>query len=180
VTGGVFTSSGWVVAFPRIDLYALEHLLRHRVLRPLLRERRVDESVIRKLLGWRHSGFSPHNAVRIGAQDSEGRRAVPEYGLRSPFALQKMRYPPSTGTIIHQSKMDPVLKQNFAVFSPRDWLAALTAHIPNAGEHLVRNFGWYSNVNCAKRRTPREGSQQASSNSPKSRALPRSVPGRAS
>jgi len=31
-------------------------------------------------------------------------------------------------------------------------LAALTAHIPNAGEHLMRYYGWYSNVNRGKRR----------------------------
>jgi hypothetical protein len=34
--------------------------------------------------------------------------------------------------------MHPTLKRNFEVFSAADWLAALTAHIPNAGEHLVR------------------------------------------
>jgi hypothetical protein len=31
-------------------------------------------------------------------------------------------------------------------------LGALTAHIPNAGEHLVRYYGWYSNVSRGKRR----------------------------
>ena len=37
--------------------------------------------------------------------------------------------------------------------SPKgNWLAALRAHIPNAGEHLVRYYGWYSNVNRGKRR----------------------------
>ena len=135
-----------------IDLYVLEHLFRHRVLRLLLRERRIDEAVIRKLLGWRHSGFSLHNAVRIGAGDTEGRSGVAEYILRSPFSLEKLRYQARTGTIIYQSKMHPVLKRNFEVFSATDWLAALTAHIPNAGEHLVRYYGWYSNVNRGKRR----------------------------
>jgi hypothetical protein len=48
--------------------------------------------------------------------------------------------------------MHPVLKRNFEVFSACDWLAALTAHIPNAGEHLVRYYGWYSNVSRGKRR----------------------------
>jgi len=42
--------------------------------------------------------------------------------------------------------MHPVLKRNFEVLSALDWLAALTAHIPNAGEHLVRYDGRYSNV----------------------------------
>ena len=152
MTDGAFTPAGWFVAFPKIDLYALEHLFRHRVLHMLLRERRIDETVIRKLLGWRHSGFSLHNAVRIGAHDAEGRRAVAEYILRSPFSLEKMQYQARTGAIIYHSKMHPVLKRNFEVFSACDWLAALTAHIPNAGEHLVRYYGWYSNVSRGKRR----------------------------
>jgi hypothetical protein len=50
-----------------------------------------------------------------------------------------------------------VLKRNFEVFSACDWLAALTAHIPNAGEHLVRYYGWYSNVNRGKRRKAQGG-----------------------
>ena len=54
-------------------------------------------------------------------------------------------------TTLH-SKTCPVLKRNVEVFSAGDWLAALTAHIPNAGEHLVRYYGWYSNVNRGKRR----------------------------
>ncbi len=52
--------------------------------------------------------------------------------------------------------MHPVLKRNFEVFSACDWLAALAAHIPNAGEHLVRDYGWYSNVNRGKRRKTSE------------------------
>ena len=49
-----------------------------------------------------------------------------------------------------------MLKRNFEVFSAYDWFAALTAHIPNAGEHLVRYDGWYSNVSRGKRRTTQE------------------------
>ena len=52
--------------------------------------------------------------------------------------------------------MHPVLKRNFEVFSACDWLAALTAHIPNAGEQLVRYYGWYSNVSRGKRRKTQE------------------------
>jgi hypothetical protein len=124
---------------PKIGLSALEQLFRHRVLRMLLRERRIDDTVIRTLLGWRHSGFSLHNAVRIGAHDSDGRRPVSEYILRSPFSQERLRYHTTTGTVLYHSKMHPVLKRNFEVFSACDWLAALTAHIPNAGEHLVRD-----------------------------------------
>jgi hypothetical protein len=76
--------------------------------------------------------------------------------------LEKLRYQANTGTIIYyQSKMHPVLKRNFEVFSACDWLAALTAHTPNAGEHLVRYYGWYSNVSRGKRRKA-EGAERKS------------------
>jgi hypothetical protein len=35
-------------------------------------------------------------------------------------------------------------KRNFQVFSALDFLAELTQHIPDKGEHLVRYYGWYS------------------------------------
>jgi len=44
--------------------------------------------------------------------------------------MEKLRYQAKPGNVIYQSKMHPVLKRNFEVFSARDWLAALTAHIP--------------------------------------------------
>jgi hypothetical protein len=49
------------------------------------------------------------------------------------------------------------LKRNFEVFSACDWLAALTAHFPNAGEHLVRYYCWCSNVSRGKRRKAQTG-----------------------
>ena len=48
--------------------------------------------------------------------------------------------------------MHPVLERNFEAFSAADWPAAFAAHIPNAGEHLLRYYGWYSHVNREKRR----------------------------
>ncbi len=130
MTDGTFTPTGGFVAFPRIDLYALEHLSRYRVLHVVLRERRIDDTVIRKLLGWRHLGFSLHNAVRMGAQDSAGRHAVSAYVLRSPFSQEKPRYQAETGTFIHHPKMHPAWKRNFETFSACHRLAAVTAHIP--------------------------------------------------
>ena len=36
-------------------------------------------------------------------------------------------------------------RRNFQVFEPLDFLAELTQHIPNKGEHLIRYYGHYSN-----------------------------------
>ena len=159
VTDGVFTLTGWFVAFPKVALYVLEHLLRHRVLQMLLREQRIDESVIRTLLGWRHSGFGLHNEVRIVSHETEGRRAVAEYILRSPFSAEKLRYHATTANVLYHSKMHPVLKRNFEVFSACDWLAALAAHIPNAGEHLLRYACVVRRIGVSPGRTAQAGGE---------------------
>jgi len=35
-------------------------------------------------------------------------------------------------------------KRNFQIFSALDFLAEVTQHVPDKGEHLVRYYGWYS------------------------------------
>ena len=58
--------------------------------------------------------------------------------------------------------MHPMPERNLEVFSACDWLAALTAHIPNAGAHLVQYYGRYSNVSREKRRkTPEKGEESS-------------------
>jgi len=35
--------------------------------------------------------------------------------------------------------------RNFQVFDAMEFLAEVTQHIPNKGQHVIRYFGWYSN-----------------------------------
>jgi hypothetical protein len=45
--------------------------------------------------------------------------------------------------------------RNFQVFDPLDLLAEVTQHIPDAGEHLLLYYGWYSNKSRGQRaKTP--------------------------
>jgi hypothetical protein len=43
------------------------------------------------MLGWRYSGFSAHNEVRVPAEDAEGRKKLAGYMLRASMSLEKMR-----------------------------------------------------------------------------------------
>ena len=72
-----------------------------------------------------------------------------------------MRYHPTSRTVIYRSKMHRVLKRNFEVFPVLDWIAAVTAHIPNKGEHMLRYYGWFSNVNRGRRKNAEEQAQHA-------------------
>jgi hypothetical protein len=37
------------------------------------------------------------------------------------------------------------IRRNHEIFEPLDFLAEMTQHIPNKGEHQSRYYGWYSN-----------------------------------
>jgi len=41
--------------------------------------------------------------------------------------------------------MNPKIQRNFEVFSPCDFIARITQHIPDKSLQLVRYYGWYSN-----------------------------------
>ena len=59
------------------------------------------------------------------------------------------------GSIIYRSGMNEKIHRNFSatggsafggeVFSPCDFIAAITQHIPDKSFQLVRYYGWYSN-----------------------------------
>ena len=90
--------------------------------------------LVENLLSWKNSGFSVHNQVKIKSRDRRGRESLAQYILRSPFSLEKMTYQQQTKTVLYRSKMNSVLKKNFAAFPVLDWIATLNAHIPNTCE----------------------------------------------
>jgi len=48
-------------------------------------------------------------------------------------------------SIIYRSGMNEKIHRNFEVFTPCDFIAAITQHIPDKSFQLVRYYGWYSN-----------------------------------
>ncbi len=57
--------------------------------------------------------------------------------------------------------MPRVLSRDVEICPVLDWIAAVTAHIPNKGEHLLRDYGWVSRVNRGKRKKAEEHAQHA-------------------
>jgi hypothetical protein len=53
-------------------------------------------------------------------------------------------------------------------FAPLDFLAEVTQHIPDPGEHLIRYYGWYSNKTRGQR-AKRQPSAAAAVRSPTAR-----------
>ncbi len=58
---------------------------------------------------------------------------IPQYILRNPFSVKKMTLESPTDTVIYRSKLNPKINRNFEVFTPPEFLAAITQHIPDKG-----------------------------------------------
>lgn len=66
-----------------------------------------------------------------------------------------------SNSVIYHSRINPNIKRNFEVFSPLEWLAALSVHIPNKGQHMSRYYGYYSNKASGIRKKNGEGKTAA-------------------
>jgi len=66
------------------------------------------------------------------------RETISRYLIRAPFSVEQITWAPGRSSVIYRTKMVKGPNRNFQVYDPLDFLANLTAHIPDKGEHLVR------------------------------------------
>jgi hypothetical protein len=151
-TDGGFTAHGLFHVLPKVSLSHMEQLFRHQVLKMLLSEGLIRPERVGILMSWDHSGFNVDGSVRVAAGDARGRENISRYLIRAPFSVDKIRYSARKGSVIYRTKMVKGPNRNFQVYDPQTFLAAVTSHIPNRGEHLVRYYSWYSSVQRGKRR----------------------------
>jgi hypothetical protein len=159
VPEGVFLDTGEFVPLPDAQLCKAEGFWRERVFRLLLESHKIDEATAGSMRTWPHSGFSVDTSVRIEANDQAAMSRLIGYVARSPLSLARMITRTSDGKIVYrasharcwafpksgeQTVMEGI-SRNFEVFEPLDFLAEMTQHVPDKGEHQIRFYGWYSN-----------------------------------
>ena len=103
--------------------------------------------------------------MRLEAGDGEGSQRLIQYFLGCPFSQARMIEVTEEGKVLYktgdnrlgrfpEAASDDLLpgpKCNFQIFDPLDFLAEVTQHIPEMGEHLIRYYGWYSNKQRGQR-----------------------------
>ena len=91
-----------------------------------------------------------------------------EYITRCPFSLARMVSVTDNGKILYRAskpgcipfpkqgdpELDIGIPRNYEMYDPMDFLAQVTQHIPNKGEHQIRYYGWYSNKRRGMRKAP--------------------------
>jgi len=125
----------------------------------LLKHGKISQEVIDSMRCWKHSGFSVNKNVLIKANDKTGLERLVQYISRCPFSLERIIKLTDTDHVVYKAEhkncrrfpdpADARLKagtsRNFQIFSPLDFIAEVTQHIPNKGEHTIRYYGFYSN-----------------------------------
>jgi hypothetical protein len=159
VPDGVFTESGCFVPIPDIWKHRAVEIWQEKVFALLLDEHKITQEVIESMRSWKHSGFSIDNSVYVAKDDKEGMQRLIEYIARCPFSLTRMVSITKDGKILYRAAhpncipfplsgaatLMAGIPRNFEVFDLLDFLAEVTQHIPNKGEHQIRYYGWYSN-----------------------------------
>jgi hypothetical protein len=118
---------------------------RERLLGSLLDKRAISQELVQKLLAWRHPGFSAHVGEPIAAEDKQRLEDTAAYLVRNPLSLKKLIYLDGRQAVLYRSRMNPALGRNFEAMDPLEWLARMSDHIPDPGQHRTLFYGEYSN-----------------------------------
>ena len=110
----------------------------------LLGEGLIDQETVNNMLCWENSGFHVFVGDPIEPTDQEARLFVARYLKKSPVSLQRLE--------IIESGPEPVVryhsyKENLVEqrdFTPLEFLAQLSCHIPDEWEQTVRYMGTLS------------------------------------
>jgi hypothetical protein len=142
VLEGGFDSWDRFVFIPIGASEELVELWRVRVVEFFTARKLINADFAKKLLGWKHSGFSIESDTRIYTDSA--RESLCQYIVRAPVALEKLSWDSLTDTVLWHAPKKGHFRGENRYFSGLDFIARLTLHLPPKGKHLVRRYGVYS------------------------------------
>jgi hypothetical protein len=124
---------------------AITRIFAHEVLGLLVSKDLISPQVREQILSWRHTGFNTHSKVRTTTR--EDARRVARYMAKPILALKRLSFDEDEGKVIYQygdGDTDPVEMDYL------DFIARVTAHIPDKGQVMIRYYALYSNAHRGK------------------------------
>jgi hypothetical protein len=109
---------------------------------------------------------------RIAAQDKQRLEDTAAYLVRNPLSLRKLVYLDGQQAVLYRSKLNPFLGRNFEAMDPVEWLARMSDHIPDPGQHRTLFYGEYANRIRGRRRPPEAEQSTAAAEPPRKRCSP--------
>ena len=180
---GAVDKSDNFVQLPSLDTTILESYFQQEVFNHLIAANVIEEEVAVDMATWEHSGFSAWAGEPIEPNDIERRLFLSRYLKKAVISNQRLTIddsnPLATTVTYRSGKTEQVLSYGFQPeslvsntayhtisaetekqFSPLEFLAALTLHIPDKWEQTTRYFGCYSARTRGKKRQLEEAANQ--------------------
>ena len=141
---GVIDSTG---TFHRLTECNIEHIqatFEQYIFDALLAEELIGREVVSSMQTWEHSGLNVFSAEPIEADDEQARLFVARYLKKSPIALDRLSLDESADKpeIVCSRNCDDGVDTRS--FSPLEFLAEISQHIPDTWEQTTRYFGCYA------------------------------------
>ncbi len=114
----------------------------------LVREERLSDNTRDRLLAWNPSGFSVFVGEPIAPYNNESRERLARYLVKPAIALERFFYNPETCRVTVHSTRTGMPRELTAL----DFLAELSVHVPDHGEHTVLYYGRASNRSRGERK----------------------------
>jgi ribosomal protein S27E len=161
VTDGAFDATGGFEPLPEVPAGVFVEVWRTKVFALLRRAGCINSRAIWVMRSWKHSGFSVDRSVRLHGSDRQAVGRIIQYMVRCPFSLERIVRVTPEGKVVYRTEnaecrpfafegkedtgKSRTVVRNFELFEPLDFIAEITQHVPDPGEHLIRYYGWYSN-----------------------------------
>jgi hypothetical protein len=152
MTDGGFLPDGTFHHLPYFDSDKVEQLFRAEVLRLLLKKQLITEQTVNNMLSWRNSGFSVDATVRVDTIREAAR--IGRYMIRCPLVLERLQWDEEHGEVVYAARPSRAKGPFGGVvrWDVLEFIARVTDHIPEPGQQLIRNWGYYANASRGKRR----------------------------
>jgi hypothetical protein len=147
VPDAVWTREGRRLPISYLDPEAMTRIFQATVLQMLVQERCLSREFAARLLTWRHSGFQVYRAESVEPDNTPALERLCAYIGRAVLASSRVEYDSSSGAVHYQTAKGARLN-----LDALEWIALVTQHVPEPGEHTRHYFGHYSNAARGKRR----------------------------
>jgi len=129
------------------DTDKLEELFRAEVFRLLLEKKLIGRDTFNNMLSGNHSGFSVDASVRVETITDAVR--LGRYMIRSPLVLERLHWDAERAEVTYQArpKRSKGPSAGITRWDVLEFIARATDHIPETGQLLIRNWGYYSKRN---------------------------------
>ena len=134
----------------------LQMLFEKNVSRFALQNNIVTRENITRILKQEHTGFSTYIDTRINFTKYHPEKEnkliqILQYISKSFYSQEKVIYTHGADRVLYRGDYNKGLKRNFEYFSYTDFIASLTAHIPNRYQKYINYYGYFSSKNRGMR-----------------------------